>query len=91
MRRLLKNLAKVAIGSLVCLLLLEAGIRIAYRVRNSRVEYVPVPYMVRNFGLVPPWMDGLRILEPDDVLIYRGRPNARRRYLDLFCPMRSEA
>ena len=86
----IKNLAKVAIGSIVFLLLIEVGIRITYKIRNSRVEYVPIPYMVRNIGLVPPWMEGLRIIEPDDVLLFRGRPNAQRKYLDLFCPMPSE-
>src|ERR1700687_6138902 len=91
MVRLLKNLGKVALGTFVCLLLLEAGIRITYRIRNSRVEVVAIPYMVRNAGLVPPWMDGLRILDPDDVMLFRGRPNAHRKYLDLFCPMSSEA
>ncbi len=88
-KTLLKNLARVTIGSIVFLLLIEVGIRIAYKVRNARVEYVPIPYMVRNFGLVPPWMEGLRIIEPDDVLLFRGRPNAQRKYLDLFCPMPS--
>ncbi len=52
----LKNLARVAIGSIVLLLLIEVGIRVVYKIRNSRVEFVPIPFMVRNFGLVPPWM-----------------------------------
>lgn len=90
LKNLIKNLAKVAIGSIVFVLLIEVGIRIVYKVRNSRVEYIPIPYMVRNFGLVPPWMEGLRIVEDDDVLLFRGRPNVQRRYLDLFCPMPSE-
>jgi len=90
MLKLLKNLGKVAVGTLVCLLLLEAAIRVAYRVRTARVEAVPIPYMIRNLGLNPPWLDRLRILEPDELLLYRGRPNARRTYLDLFCPMRSD-
>ena len=90
LKNLIKNLAKVAIGSIVFLLLIEVGIRIAYHVRNSRVEFVPIPFMVRNFGLVPPWMEGLRIIEPDDELLFRGKPNAQRKYLDLFCPMPSE-
>ncbi|HEY3027231.1 MAG TPA: SGNH/GDSL hydrolase family protein [Pyrinomonadaceae bacterium] len=85
-----RNLLPVTIVTLICILALEAGIRIAYRTRNSRVEYVMLPYMVRNFGAVPPWADGLRILDPDDELLYRGRPHAQRTYLDLFCPMRSE-
>jgi lysophospholipase L1-like esterase len=89
-RTLFKNLIKVAIGSIVFVLVLEVGIRVAYKIRNSCVEYVPIPYMVRNLGLVPPWMEGLRIIDPDELLLFRGRPNAQRKYLDLFCPMPSE-
>ena len=87
---MVRKILPTAIGTLVCVLILEAGIRVAYRIRNSRVQYVMIPYMVRNFGAVPPWVDGLRILDPDDKLLYRGRPHAQRTYLDLFCPMRSE-
>lgn len=87
----MRKILPTAIGTLVCVLILEAGIRVAYRIRNSRVEYVMLPYMVRNFGAVPPWADGLRILDPDDEMMWTGRPHARRTYLDLFCPMHSEA
>ena len=90
LKNTLKNIGKVAIGSLVFLLLIEVSIRVVYSVRNSRVEFVPIPYMVRNFGLVPPWADGQRILEPDDTMMFRGRPYASRKYLDLFCPMPSD-
>jgi len=81
---------KMAAGIIICVLLIEVGIRLVYRIRNSQLEYVMVPYMVRNFGAVPPWADGLRILDPDDELIWQGHPHARQTYLDLFCPMRSE-
>ena len=87
----MRNILPVTIVTLICILALEAGIRIAYRMRNSRVAYVMLPYMVRNFGAVPPWADGLRILDPDDEMMWTGRPHARRTYLDLFCPMHSEA
>lgn len=90
LRTVLGDTVKIAIGTLICLVIVEAAIRIVYRVRNSRVEYVMLPYMVRNFGAVPPWADGLRILDPDDELIWQGRPHARQTYLDLFCPMPSE-
>lgn len=89
-RSVLGDAVKIAIGTLICLLIVEVGIRIVYRIRNSRVEYVLLPYMVRNFGAVPPWADGLRILDADDELIWQGRPHARQTYLDLFCPMPSE-
>jgi lysophospholipase L1-like esterase len=90
LRKLIKNICVVAIVTIVCLLLIEGGIRVAYRVRNSRVEYVMVPYMARSFGATPPWANGLRILDPDDELIWQGHPYARQTYLDLFCPMESE-
>jgi lysophospholipase L1-like esterase len=81
---------KIAIGTIICLLIVEVGIRVAYAIRNWRAEYVVLPYMVRNFGPPPPWANGLRILEPDDELMWRGRPHAKQKYLDLFCPMQSE-
>ncbi len=80
----------IAIGTLICLLLIEVGIRVVYGIRNYRAEYVILPYMVRNFGAPPPWANGLRILEPDDELMWHGRPHAQQKYLDLFCPMKSE-
>ena len=80
----------MALVTSICILVLEVGIRVAYRIRNSRVQYVMLPYMVRNFGAVPPWADGLRILDPDDESMHRGRPHARRTYVDLFCPMPSD-
>jgi lysophospholipase L1-like esterase len=86
----LKTLAKIIVATLACLLIIELGIRITYRIRNSRVELVPIPYMIRNFGSPPPWADGLRILDPDDELIWHGRPHAQQKYLDLFCPMHTE-
>ncbi|MEO8433361.1 MAG: GDSL-type esterase/lipase family protein [Pyrinomonadaceae bacterium] len=85
-----RKILPVTLVTLICILLLEVGIRVAYRIRNSRVQYVMLPYMVRNFGAVPPWADGLRILDLDDELMHRGRPHTRRTYLDLFCPMPSD-
>jgi lysophospholipase L1-like esterase len=90
LRKIFKETAKVAAATLVLLLLLEVAIRAVYHVRNSRVEYVPVVYTVRNLGLVPPWMNELRIIEPDEHLIWKGRPCARRKYLDVFSPLRTE-
>jgi len=89
-RSVIGDAVKVAIGTVICLLLVEVGIRVVYRIRNSRADYVVLPYMVRNFGPPPPWANGLRILEPDDELMWRGRPHAQQKYLDLFCPMQSE-
>lgn len=89
-RSVIGDAVKIAIGTIICLLIVEVGIRVAYAIRNWRAEYVVLPYMVRNFGPPPPWANGLRILEPDDELMWRGRPHAKQKYLDLFCPMQSE-
>lgn len=90
LRSVFGDAVKIAIGTIICLLIVEAGIRAVYRIRNSRVEYVLLPYMVRNFAPTPPWVGGLRILEPDDELMWVGRPHAQQKYLDLLCPMKSE-
>lgn len=89
-RSIVRDAVTIGIGTLICLLLIEVGIRVVYRIRNARAEYVVLPYMMRNFGPPPPWANGLRILEPDDELMWRGRPHAQQKYLDLFCPMKSE-
>src|SRR6185295_1283809 len=84
LRSLFGDAVKIGIGTLICLLLVEVGIRVVYRIRNWRTEYVMIPYMVRNAGPPPPWSNGLRILEPDDEMIWHGRPYAQQKYLDLF-------
>ncbi|MDQ2920906.1 MAG: GDSL-type esterase/lipase family protein [Acidobacteriota bacterium] len=89
-RFLVRTVLPIAIGTIICLLIIEVGIRVVYGIRDSRAEYVVLPYMIRNFGPPPPWANGFRILEPDDELMWRGRPHAQQKYLDLFCPMRSE-
>lgn len=90
LRSVLGDAVKIAIGTLICLLIIEVGIRVVYGIRSSQVEYVVIPYMVRNFGPTPPWANGLKILIPDDELMWRGRPHAQQKYLDLFSPMKSE-
>jgi lysophospholipase L1-like esterase len=69
----------------------EAGLRGAYVVRNSMVVRVPLPYSVGDeYGPIPPWLDRLLILVPDDTLIWRSLPNVRRTYVDIFSPAHSE-
>ncbi len=65
----LKNLARVAIGSIVLLLLIEVGIRVVYKIRNSRVEFVPIPFMVRNFGLT---VCGAKYIDAVETVRYPG-------------------
>jgi hypothetical protein len=75
--KFLKEAAIIVAAALVLILLAEITIRIIYRVRNSRVEPVPVIYTIHNLGFVPPWMDELRILEPDERLLCEG-PSQRQ-------------
>src|SRR5215813_7495342 len=79
-------------ATVLCFGVLECAIRIAYFVRNSRVTFIPLPYVIgHDYGPVPPWMDKLLILAPDKDLIWKNRPNLRRRYVDLFRPAHSDA
>jgi lysophospholipase L1-like esterase len=80
----------VIFSALLPVVLLEVGIRVVYRLRNARMEAVPRVYTLGNLGDVPPWLDSLRILEPDEHFIWRGRPHAEQNYLDVFSPMASE-
>jgi lysophospholipase L1-like esterase len=53
---------------------------------------VPLPYSVGDdYGPVPPWVDRMMILVPDDELIWRNLPNVRRTYVDIFSPAPSAA
>ena len=90
LKKILKDAVKILAATLVLLLFVEGAIRVVYAIRNARVEVVPIPYMVRNFGLVAPWMDSLRILEPDDELMWKGRPHVHRKYMDVFSPARTQ-
>ena len=88
---LFKNLAKGLTATIIFLILAESLIRAAYFLRNSMVDYVVLPYnAAQDFGPVPPWLDGLRILQPDAVLLWKGRSDLRRQYLDVFSPVRWE-
>lgn len=90
-RVVLKEVPKGIAAMLVAFALIESLLRIAYVVRNSLVEYVPLPYTLGyDYGPVPPWVDGLRILEPDRELIWKNRPSLRRSYIDIFSPVRAE-
>src|SRR5687767_6066557 len=86
-----KALAKGLTTTVIFFLLAEIGLRGAYLVRNSMVEYVPLPYALGdNYGPIPPWLDALLILESDPTLIWKNEPDVRRTYLDVFSPVRTE-
>ena len=86
-----KAIAKGLTTTLVFFVLAEVGLRSAYLVRNSMVEYVPLPYALgNNYGPIPPWLDALLILKPHPSLIWTNEPNAHRTYLDVFSPIRTQ-
>ncbi len=87
----LKELSKGVAATLVFFVIVESLLRLTYFVRNAAVTEIPLPYMVGDdYGPIPPWVDGLRILEPDETFIWRARPSVRRRYIDVFSPAQNE-
>ena len=69
----------------------EWTLRAAYAVRNAAVTDIPLPYVAGDaYGPLPPWYDGLRILQRDPNLIWKGRANLERRYVDVFSPIERE-
>ena len=91
MKRVLVGVAKSLIATIVFFTLAEIGLRAAYAIRASLVRVVPLPYALGDeYGPIPPWLDRMLILVPDDTLIWRSLPNVRRTYVDIFSPVRSE-
>ena len=91
MKRLLHDGRTIIMMTMVFFVLLEVSIRVSYFARNSLVAYVPLPYMINDeYGSLPPWLHDLRILVPDENLIWKSRPNVRRAYSDVFSPLHSE-
>src|SRR5919201_3337113 len=91
MRRFAGAIVKSLITSVIFFVLFEAALRGAYFVRNSFVRLVPLPYAVGDeYGPIPPWLDRLLLLVPDDALIWRAVPNVERTYVDIFSPVRTE-
>lgn len=90
-RALAKEIATGIAATLLGFAILEALLRIAYLVRNSAVDYIPLVYDIRDeYEVAPPWLDGFRILERDKVLLWKNRPNVQGRYLDVFTPVNTE-
>ena len=61
------------IMTVVALGLVEGGLRAVWALRNFRLEAVALPYVVDDYGPVPPWADAARVLEPDPALLWRSR------------------
>jgi lysophospholipase L1-like esterase len=88
----LRGVGKSLATTIVFFVLMELALRAAYWGRNALVRYVPLPYTVGDdYGPIPPWLDNLLILRPDDALIWRNIPGARRAYVDIFAPVWSDA
>jgi hypothetical protein len=86
-----KEIAKGLVVTVMGFVLMEALLRIAYFGRNWLVTEIPLTYLFgEDHGPIPPWLDDLRILEPDKVLIWKNRPNIQQRYVDFFSPAHSE-
>jgi len=57
-------------------------------VQTCALPIFPLPYVVGDdYGPIPPWLDNLLILKPDDALIWKNLPNAKRAYVDIFTPV----
>jgi len=91
MKRVFTGVAKSLITTIVFFALAEIALRAAYFARNAVVSRVPLPYALGDeYGPIPPWLDRLLILVPDNTLIWRNLPNVRRTYVDIFSPVHRE-
>ncbi len=68
------------------LLVLEAGLSGAYKVLVGRLDRIPVLYET-VYWPVPPWLKAATIIRRDGSLGPWMKPNAERRYLNLFGPI----
>ncbi|HZR21964.1 MAG TPA: GDSL-type esterase/lipase family protein [Vicinamibacterales bacterium] len=88
MRRVALVLIKSLITTVIFFVIVEVALRGVYNVRNAFVRLVPLPYSVGDeYGPIPPWLDRMMILVPDEVTIWHFAPNVRRTYLDIFAPV----
>jgi lysophospholipase L1-like esterase len=86
-RRVLAALLKSCLTTVLFFTFAELTLRGVYAVRASFVDRVPLPYSVGDdYGPVPPWLEDMMILVPDNALIWRNLPNVRRTYVDIFSP-----
>ena len=84
---ILRDFLKVTLATLILFALVESLLRGTFFIRNSIMPVVPIPYVIgENYGPVPPWVDNLRILERDETLFWKNRPNLSRTYIDIFSP-----
>src|SRR5687767_573177 len=81
---------KVLIPLVVVFTAIDVLIHVAYLVRDSIVDVVPLAYEpAADYGPTPPWQERRSLIADDDVLVWRGQSNFRRRYVDVFTPVRN--
>jgi lysophospholipase L1-like esterase len=91
-KRILRDVFVMSLITIALLAIIEGSLRLAYFLRNSAVDVVLLPYTAaQDWGVVPPWMDGLRILDRDPVLLWKNHPGAKRTYLDVYGPAHVES
>ena len=89
MRAFARGVLKSLITTTIFFGVAEVALRGAYVARSALVTFVPLPYALGDeYGPIPPWLDRMLILVPDDTLIWRSAPNVRRTYVDIFSPVR---
>jgi lysophospholipase L1-like esterase len=82
--------AKGLVIAVVFFAAVEALVKLAYSARNRLVTYIPLVYATGDQYIVPPWLEGFRLLEEDKTFIWKNRPNVRRRYVDVYSPSHTE-
>ncbi len=71
---------------------IEVALRAVYAARSKALDSIPLPYAFDSeYGPVPPWVNGTRLLVHDPVLFWKMEPGAVRRYVDIFGPAANEA
>jgi lysophospholipase L1-like esterase len=86
-----KEAAKTIAAMCLVFALIEILIRVSYLVRTYAVDYIPLPYVIAgDYGPVPPWQDGRGLIRPDPVLVWRGQPDFRQKFVDVFNPVNTE-
>ena len=86
-RGVLSAILKSLVTTIIFFAAAEVALRAAYAIRTAFVQRVPLPYSVGDdYGPIPPWLDRLMILVPDDQFVWRNLPNVRRTYVDIFSP-----
>ena len=84
-----RGVLKSLITTTIFFIAAEIALRGLYLARNAFVREVPLPYALGDeYGPIPPWLDRLMILVPDDTLIWRSAANVTRTYVDIFSPVR---